>query len=189
MQLILRTLTARARWTGWLVAVSAAATVAGCSSDAPASSTSAAPSIPPITVLPTPSSSVTVTSTGTPWESSEALTQYRSIMADTQKALADLSRQSPDTPAKDVRTAVQAVADTSRSAGQRLQAGRWAAAVRPEINTLIAALLEQADFFEIVAARSSLDAMRADSEKIAQTLLVTQAVTSGAESALSLKRR
>ncbi|RNL62012.1 hypothetical protein EFK50_09295 [Nocardioides marmoriginsengisoli] len=159
--------------------------VSACSSekdDAPAAGPR--PSASPTLALPT--SSVTVRPETPAWSTDEEVDGYRAAMKPVTSELDKLSAMSPDARIGRTRAALRAYSAASTEAVESLLQGKWGDRARGSVNTLIAALLEQQQYFDALANARDVAAIRARSDKTGQTLLVTRVCAAALEKDLGI---
>jgi hypothetical protein len=100
--------------------------------------------------------------------------------------LTKLSAMSPSARLGRTRTALRAYARASTTAVESLLRGKWDDHVRPSVNTLIAALLDQQAYFDALAGRNDVASIRAAADKTGQVLLVTRTCAAALEKRLGV---
>ena len=139
------------------------------------SATSVAPiSLTPTVTIPTPSSTISATSTAQPWSIVVAKQHAMQIVTSAASALATLSKVSPNATLAQAQAALRALADADETAVHQLAAGAWPVTVRVKVNALIAALDTESRTLKGTAARTSIAAMQQDSTSVRGELTEVQ---------------
>jgi hypothetical protein len=155
----------------WLVL--ALSLLAACSSEKTAS-TEAAPAAGAPSGIATPTSNVSVPPADPAWSTKQAANGYRDAIGGVTDELTKLSRMSPKATLTKTRVALRGYSQASTTAVEKLLKGKWDTEAAPAVNTLIAALLDQQQYFDSLANEASTDSIRAQSQNTAKTLLVTR---------------
>lgn len=147
--------------------VLAALVLGGCTSTAkghssrPSESVSTTPSSPgTVSVFPTPSSSISATSTAAPWTKVVALGHATTITKGASDALATLSGVSANATLTMAHRAVNAIADADDAAVHALAGGAWPTQVRVQVNAYIAALDTESRAMRSLAGQPTVAAMQ-----------------------------
>ncbi|WP_418060708.1 hypothetical protein [Pimelobacter simplex] len=136
--------------------------------------------------IPTPSSTITVQPAAQPWTTAESVRRYRAAMRPVNRRLDGLAALSPAAPLDEARAALRAFARSSAQAATALSRGAWSAATSDRVTTLVAALLDQADFLDGLADEPDLTAIRAEADRTGRTLLVTRTCAAALEKVLGI---
>ncbi len=120
------------------------------------------------------------------WSTEEAIDAYRAAMRPVNTRLTQLSEMPPDARLSKTRTALRSYSRASTAAVEAILTGQWGDDLRGSVNTLVAALLDQQQYFDALANGRDVATIQAQSDKTGQTLLVTRACAAALEKELGI---
>jgi hypothetical protein len=138
----------------------------------------------PSSAFPTPTSSISATSSAKAWTTAVAKQHATQIVADITSAVTTLSHAPASSSVSQAQAALRALATADQTAVQRLASGAWPATVRDKVNTYIAALDTEGRTLRELAGKNSVAAMQAGGTQVSEELTEVQAAGQALTTAL-----
>ncbi|MBO9524084.1 MAG: hypothetical protein J7518_21310 [Nocardioidaceae bacterium] len=123
------------------------------------------------------------------WSRQQAVGAYRAAMQPVTRELEALAAMPTSARLEQTRAALRTFARASEKAAGTLRAGSWDVDLRTHVDGLVAALTDQAEFLDELAAKPDLAAVRAAAEQSGRTLLLTRTSAAAVEKDLGIGDR